>query len=129
MRNFGGYNDMQGILISGIFTVLFCVLSGMGAGGGGLFTAYLSIFTDVGQLTAQGIGAAVFIVSAVSSSLFNLKKRRINYSVCLFLSLCACAGAIPGALLATCMPRRLMRLLFGGFLIATSALCFCKKRK
>ncbi len=112
-----------------LFSFIFCTLSGMGLGGGGLFSVYLSVFREFPQFIAQGVNLCTFAVCSVCASLINLRKRNVNYPICLFLSFCACAGAIPGSIMASYMPQRVMKLLFGVFLLTTSVICFCEKRK
>ena len=56
---------------------VFAVLSGLGVGGGGLLVIYLALFTDVAQLSAQGINLLFFIFSCGASMLVHLSKRKI----------------------------------------------------
>ena len=47
-----------------IVGTLIALLSGMGVGGGGLFAVYLSMFTDIPQLSVQGYNLLFFLFSA-----------------------------------------------------------------
>lgn len=120
---------MQSTLTDAIFVFLFCSLSGMGIGGGSLLVVYLSVFRSIPQLLCQGINLAVFIFSSASSGIINAKKRRINYPLCLFLSVCGCIGAIIGGGLASLINERILRLMFGLFLLATSVISIYINRK
>lgn len=112
-----------------IFAFLFCALSGMGLGGGGLFSVYLSVICGLPQFLCQGINLLTFVACSLAAVAVNIKKRNVNYTLCIFLSFCACVGAIPGALIASAMPQRMMRIIFGAFLIAAASLSFWEKRK
>ncbi len=111
---------MEIVLNDYFFALLFCALSGMGIGGGGLFVVYLSVFRNFPQFFCQGINLAVFVFSSVFACIVNIRKRRINYPVCLFLSVCGCIGALLGGGFAGMINDSVLRLAFGIFLLVTS---------
>ena len=52
------------------------LLVGMGVGGAGLFIIYLTSFLGLAQIEAQGTNLIFFIVSAVSSLIIHLRRRK-----------------------------------------------------
>ncbi len=120
---------MESTLSDLIFVFLFCALSGMGIGGGGLFVVYLSVFRSIPQFLCQGINLAVFIFSSAFSGIVNVKKRHINYPLCLFLSVCGCVGAVIGGGFAGMISDNILRLAFGIFLLAVSIISIYINRK
>lgn len=111
---------MESNLTDAFFVFLFCSLSGMGIGGGGLLVVYLTVLRGLGQFFSQGINLFVFLFSSASSGTVNLKKRTVNYPLCLFLSVCGCIGSALGAGLAGTINDRVLRIIFGIFLVCTS---------
>ena len=104
-------------------------LSGMGVGGGGLLVLYLVFVKNMGQLEAQGINLLFFIVSAIAAFLYNVRKRKINYRLCVLLCLCGIAGAVVGALSANMIPPQTVRKIFGWLLIGSGIWSFLKEKK
>ncbi len=119
---------MQGNIIDIVFTFIFCTLSGMGIGGGSLLTVYFVTLRNLPQLSSQGMTLIIFTVCSLSSGFMNLRKRNINYRLCLFLSVCGCIGACLGCGIAGIIPERYLKILFGIFLILTSILVFVKNK-
>lgn len=115
-------------MIDIIATFLFCTFSGMGIGGGGLLTVYFTVLKDLPQLTSQGITLIIFTACSLSSVIVNLKKRNINYRLCIFLSVCGCIGACLGCVIAGAVTERYLKLLFGIFLMITSISVFVKNK-
>ena len=96
-------------------------LMGMGVGGGGLLVLAMVLLFDISQRTAQGINLAAFVVSAASSMLIHLRRRRVNAR--LFLGIIpGCLGAFLGVHLATKLPEELLRTLLGALLVAGGVL-------
>lgn len=120
---------MQGNVIDVLFTFIFCTLSGMGIGGGGLLTVYFSVFRNIPQLYCQGINLIIFTVCSFCSVLVNIQKRNINYRYCIFLSLCGCIGACLGCCIAGIISEKYLKIGFGFFLLVTSISVFVKNKK
>lgn len=105
-----------------IFTVLIAfvlaALSGMGVGGGGLFMIYLTLVTDLPQLTAQGINLLFFLFAGGASLPVHLRKRTLPwFTVALLMG-----GGVVGVLIGTELSARinpaLLRKLFGAMLVS-----------
>lgn len=80
-----------------IIAVIIAALSGMGVGGGGLFSLYLGAVSNYSQIEIQGLNLLFFLFAAGSSVLIHLLRRRIFV---LPLGLMLAAG-IPGSLLGS----------------------------
>ena len=66
-------------LLAGLFSG---ILGGMGLGGGGILIIYLSLFTDIKQLTAQGINLLFFIpIGLIALTIYAFKKQ-IKWKAC-----------------------------------------------
>lgn len=102
------------------FLIIFLIasLAGLGVGGGGLYTLYLTLFQNVPQTQAQGINLAFFIVSAAASLLFHLNKRKFNFPLVALVTAVGIPGALLGSFLASRMDTVLLSKIFGAFLTA-----------
>lgn len=101
-----------------IVTLIIAILSGMGVGGGGLLVIYLTLFEGAEQLIAQGTNLAFFIIAATASTVFNVKKNKIQWKITLVISAVGIVFAYFGALLASSIDPSLLQKIFGGMLIA-----------
>ena len=101
---------------------VFAVLSGLGVGGGGLLMIYLALFTEVGQLAAQGINLLFFLFSSGTSILVHLTKRKIFFSAVALMSLTGVTGALVGSFLSGVIDQDLLRKIFGAMLIVCGML-------
>ena len=116
-----------------IFTVIasfiLAALSGMGVGGGGLFVVFLALFSDLPQITVQGINLLFFIFSAGAALLVHLSRRRIFGTAVLTMIIFGLLGSLIGSALTGVLPSHLLRRLFGILLVATGALGIGKNKK
>ena len=97
--------------------LVFAVLSGLGVGGGGLLVIYLALFTDVAQLSAQGINLLFFIFSCGASILVHLSKRKIFFGAVAVMSVFGVMGALVGSYFSGIIDQTLLRKIFGAMLI------------
>ena len=104
-------------------------LAGMGIGGGGLLVIWLTAAAGMETQTAQGVNLLFFIVSALSALPYHLKKRRIPWRPVLVIVLSALPGAVLGASAAARLNGNTARLVFGWFLILSSAVSLRKLLK
>jgi len=107
-------------------TALFC---GMGAGGGGLLTLYLSSFSGFTQLQAQGINLISFVSASSPASVMNLVKYKPDMRLISFLTFAGAAGCIIGALFASYTDQLLLRRCCGAFLLFTGLFSFYRAAK
>ena len=97
---------------------LIAVLAGLGVGGGGLYTLYLTLCQNAPQLQAQGVNLAFFILSAAASLLLHLQKRKFNFPMIALVSAVGIPGALFGSFLASRMDTAVLSKIFGAFLTA-----------
>ena len=100
-----------------IITLLIATLSGMGVGGGGLLVIYLTLFEDTPQLIAQGTNLCFFIISALASTIYNIKKGKIAWKTTLIMSGAGVVTTIVGSLVAGAIEPGLLQKIFGGMLV------------
>ncbi len=96
---------------------LSALSSGMGAGGGGLLTMWLSSFSGVSQLQSQGINLISFLSSSFPASFINVKRFKPDMRLISFLTFAGASGCVTGALAASFADPLILRKCFGAFLL------------
>ena len=114
------------MIIAIIASFIIAVLSGLGIGGGGLFVVFLNLFTDIPQLTAQGINLLFFLFSSGSAVTVHLSRRRIFTRAVLIMAFFGIIGALLGMLAARYAPEGLLRKAFGAMLVVSGMLTLRK---
>ena len=109
-------------MFTAIVSFIIAALSGMGVGGGGLFVVFLALFSDLPQITVQGINLLFFLFSSGSSICVHLTKRRIFGTAVLIMALFGIAGSVCGSLLANVVSQSLLRKAFGIMLVISGIL-------
>ncbi len=104
--------------------ILGGVLGGMGMGGGTVLIPLLTIFCGVEQQVAQGLNLLSFLPMSLLALSVHAKNGLLKKEGLLYLTLPALGLSVLGALCASFLPARLMRRLFGGFLIVLSFVQF-----
>ena len=114
-----------------IFTVIvafvLAALSGMGVGGGGLFVVFLALFSELSQITIQGINLLFFIFSSGSAVLIHISRRKIFGKAVITMAAFGILGALLGSALAGVLPASLLRRAFGVMLVATGVIGIKRK--
>ncbi len=105
------------------------ILSGMGIGGGTILIPALTLFLSVSQHGAQGVNLLYFIPTAVVSLWIHIKNKSVNFKVAWPIILFGLAGAIGGSFLVGIIHGKLLKRLFGIFLLAMGVYEFTKKGK
>jgi len=105
------------------------VISGMGIGGGTVLIPAMIFLAGVSQHSAQGINLTVFIPTALVAICVHSKNKHIRFRLALPLILAGISGAVLGSVLASSMPSRLLRKLFGGFLLVMGIYELFQKKK
>ena len=100
------------------------ILGGMGMGGGTILIPVLTVFFGVEQKDAQAINLAAFIPMAVVSLAIHLKNKRVKTKGILWIIIPAAAFSASGSLIAQAINGEVLKRIFGGFLLALSALQF-----
>ena len=107
--------------------VLLGALSGMGIGGGGLFTIYLTLIRGTAQLEAQGMNLFFFIFASAASLFVHTARRNINYPLVLSLAAVGIPASLVGSLAAARSDPEIVRLAFGIMLTAAGFLSLIKE--
>ena len=97
-----------------IIVLILSMAAGCGIGGGGLLVVYMTLALSFEQNAAQATNLLLFIVSAVSSAVVQMK-------VMLFCSLAAFPGALLGTFLRGYFSERGLRVFFGYVLVFAGA--------
>lgn len=114
--------------------VSFCsgVLSSMGLGGGGILIIYLTLFSEVSQIQAQGINLIFFaFISLVSAVSFYIKKL-VDWPLILPAVLLGPLGALLGFYLSSLINPQILSKIFGALLILvgiTQLIKSCKTKQ
>lgn len=113
-------------ILAGLFSG---IISGMGIGGGTILIPALIFFLNIGQHEAQGVNLLFFIPTAIVSLWIHIKNHSVNFKIVWPIILSGLFGAVGGALLAGFIQAKLLRRLFGIFLLAMGLYEFFKKDK
>ena len=101
-------------LLAGLFSG---IIGAMGLGGGAVLIIYLSLFTDMPQLNAQGVNLLFFIPTAVAAVTVYGIKKQIKWKIVLKVALWGLLGAAVGIYFADLLGGKLTSKLFGGLLV------------
>ncbi len=112
-------------LLAGLFSG---IIGAMGLGGGAVLIIYLSLFTDMPQLKAQGVNLLFFIPTAVAAVTVYGIKKQIKWKIVLKVALWGLLGAAVGIYFADLLGGKLTSKLFGGLLVIMGVIeIFSKK--
>ncbi len=93
------------------------VSSGMGTGGGGLLTLYLTLFCGMPQITAQGANLLCFACASTPAAVMNCMRHGTDMRLTAFLSFCGAVGCVLGAVAAPLLPDIALGRIYGVFLL------------
>ena len=93
------------------------IAAGMGLGGGTVLLIYLTLFTNVEQLTAQGINLFVFVPTALVAVTIYAIRRKIRWRLVLYMAPLGILGSIIGSLILPYIPTEILSKILGGVLI------------
>ncbi len=77
-------------------------------------------FPDIAVKVALGTGLLVILPTAMSGAWRHNKKRAVLWKAALILGLCGAVGAIAGATIAACLPEPVLKVGFGGLVLAAA---------
>lgn len=89
----------------------------MGLGGGGVLLIYLTLFTGMEQLKAQGVNLLFFIPIGTAATIIYAIKKQIKWKTVLIFAGLGILGAAGGTMLSGMLGGKLLSKLFGGVLI------------
>lgn len=101
-------------IVAGVISGVF---AGMGMGGGTFLIPILTLFLGVEQRLAQGINLLVFLPMAIVVIIIYIRKKMIDFKGWWIISLVACLVCSLGAILAINMPAKILKIVFGSFII------------
>lgn len=86
-------------------------------GGGTILILLLSIFMDLDQHVAQAINLVFFIPTAISAIIIGIKNKNIQWKLAIPIVIAGMVGAAISAKISTNMNVKLLKKLFGTFLL------------
>ncbi len=116
-----------------IFGVLAGIIGGMGMGGGTILIPLLTVFLNVSQKIAQGLNLICFLFLATASLIVHFKNKMIETKFLWLIIISGILFSIGGSLLANYLDSKILKNIFGTFLICLSIYEFlnvfrkCKK--
>ena len=116
-------------LVDVIAAFIMGALSGMGIGGGGLLVIYLTIVRGLLQTQSQGINLYFFLFASVAALFVHVRKRRLNYSMILFLAVFGMPFAFFGGYFASVTDPEFIRKIFGTMLIIAGGISLIREGK
>ncbi len=103
-----------------LFGLMAGVFGGLGMGGGTLLIPLLTIFLGVEQKLSQGINLISFLVMALVSLIIHYKNGYIETKNIWYIIISGVFFSAGGALLASVLPSKILRIGFGVFLCILS---------
>ena len=100
-----------------LFGIVGGLFGGMGMGGGTMLIPLLTIFLGFSQKVSQGFNLFSFLVMAVFAILIHIKNGLIDFKKIWVIILSGILFSILGAMLATMVKGKYLKIIFGLFLI------------
>ena len=97
--------------------VLSGIFSGIGMGGGTILIFLLVALLGVEQHIAQATNLIYFIPTAISAIIINYKEKNIDTKLAVNISIFGIIGAIIGSLISVNIDVKILKKLFGIFLV------------
>ncbi|MBQ7467105.1 MAG: sulfite exporter TauE/SafE family protein [Clostridia bacterium] len=99
-----------------LIAVLSGIFAGMGMGGGTFLIPLLTLLMLVPQNIAQSLNLLVFIPMAVINIIIYSKQKLIDFKNWWWISVPACLISTLGALLASGISSKVLKIIFGAFI-------------
>lgn len=112
-----------------IASFLAGALSGMGLGGGGILLVFLTAFSSVDQLTAQGINLIFFLPTGLIAIIIYAIKKQIEWKIVFKMWLFGSVGALGGYFIAKAIETQYLSKIFAAFLIIFGLITLFTKDK
>ena len=112
-----------------IASFLAGALSGMGLGGGGILLVFLTAFSSIDQLTAQGINLIFFLPTGLVAVIVYVIKKQIEWKIVLKMWLYGVIGACGGYFMARAIETQYLSKIFAVFLIIFGIIILFSKEK
>ena len=118
-------HDVNGKIKMGAAGILAGFINGLlGSGGGVLIVLYLTIFAKTGRKNSQATAIAVILPLAVLSSVIYARGGYVAWTHLWKVSVGGVAGAVLGAVLLNKLKPKLIKKLFGAFLVVAGIRMF-----
>ena len=101
-------------LLTGVLTALF------GAGGGSVVVPAMEKFLDIDEKKSHSTAIAIILLMSIVSSATYIYKGYFNLKLWAFVSIGGIAGGFAGAKLLGRIPKKWLKILFGGVICATA---------
>ena len=95
------------------------ILAAMGLGGGMILILYMTIISDMPQITAQGINLLFFIPIAALALIIHTKNHLVKWKKIIPAIICGVVSAISGAFIAKAMGNSFLTKIFAAFVLIT----------
>ena len=108
------------------------IFGGMGMGGGTLLIPLVTMFIDISQRQAQLINLISFVIMAAFVLIIHFKNKLVNVRVGTVFAVFGVVFAIITSLLTKNIDNKILKIMFGVFLIVLSLIEFyniCKIKK
>ena len=99
------------------------IIGGMGMGGGTIAIPMLTAFCSLNQHAAQGANLLAFIPMAICSLIVHIKNKLVRFDGLWIIILSSIVTGVGGSFLSTLIGGKVLKRIFGGFLILLSVFC------
>jgi len=104
-------------------------ISGMGLGGGAVLIPALTLLVGIEQQAAQSLNLLVFIPTATIALIVHVKNGNVARGFLVKIILSGLIFAAVGSFIALQLDARLLKRIFGGFLLIVGISEFFKKQE
>ncbi len=105
-----------------LIAVIIAILSGLGIGGGGLFTLYMRFASEAPQQSIQAMGLLFFIFASGAAMLLHIFHRKIHLGAVGLTLLFGAAGSFIGTQAAASLDGKILARIFGIVLICVGGI-------
>ncbi len=99
------------------------IIGGMGMGGGTIAIPMLTAFCSLNQHAAQGANLLAFIPMAICSLIIHIKNKLVRFDGLWIIILSSIVTGVGGSFLSTLIKGKVLKRIFGGFLVLLSVFC------
>lgn len=117
------------------FIIISAILAGMGIGGGALFVILITNISKLPQKEAQALNLILFIAVSISSTISNIKDKKINFKIVKEIFILLIIGSLIGTEIVKNINNENLKKYFSIFMLILglyeiiSSLIYAKKDK
>lgn len=119
-----------------VFGIISGLLGGMGMGGGTALIPLLTIILGFNQKLSQGYNLISFLIMSVIALVIHSKNKLVEWKIVFPIAISGAVCSVVGSLIANSINSKVLKILFGSFLIAISIyqlvvaiICIVKQHK